>query len=108
MPMPPNAGVETSAACRRPDRTFEARVGTLGPSTGSNKVTSRRDNPMGTANKNYDALHTQNDPRWSAVVDRVASFDGKFVYAVRSTGVYCRPSCPSRQGGPPDVILFSS
>ncbi len=48
------------------------------------------------------ALLTQpfaNDPeaRWRAVVDRDAAFDGRFVYAVRSTGVFCRPSCPSRR-----------
>ncbi len=43
---------------------------------------------MGMANQNHDAFQIQNDPRWSAVVDRAASFDGKFVYAVKSTGVY--------------------
>jgi len=35
--------------------------------------------------------------RWQAVLDRDRSQDGAFVYAVRSTGVYCRPSCPSRR-----------
>ena len=34
--------------------------------------------------------------RWQAVVDRDASADERFVYAVRTTGVYCRPSCASR------------
>ena len=34
---------------------------------------------------------------WEAVLSRDASFDGRFVYAVRSTGVYCRPACPSRR-----------
>lgn len=33
---------------------------------------------------------------WQAVLRRDASADGRFVYAVRTTGVYCRPSCPSR------------
>ncbi|WP_306706783.1 Ada metal-binding domain-containing protein [Azospirillum isscasi] len=33
---------------------------------------------------------------WSAVMRRDRDGDGRFVYAVRSTGVYCRPSCPSR------------
>ena len=33
---------------------------------------------------------------WRAVVNRDASFDGKYVVAVRTTGIYCRPSCPSR------------
>jgi AraC family transcriptional regulator of adaptative response/methylated-DNA-[protein]-cysteine methyltransferase len=34
--------------------------------------------------------------RWQAVQQRDARADGHFVYAVRSTGVYCRPSCPAR------------
>src|SRR5688572_18941430 len=34
--------------------------------------------------------------RWAAVVRRDPGADGHFVYSVRTTGVYCRPSCPSR------------
>ena len=34
---------------------------------------------------------------WNAVRDRDRGADGKFVYAVRSTGIYCRPSCPSKK-----------
>jgi AraC family transcriptional regulator of adaptative response/methylated-DNA-[protein]-cysteine methyltransferase len=37
------------------------------------------------------------DTRWTAVMARDRAADGRFVYAVRSTGVYCRPSCPSRR-----------
>src|SRR5260370_21731861 len=36
------------------------------------------------------------DARWSAVRRRDRAADGTFVYAVRTTGVYCRPSCASR------------
>ena len=36
------------------------------------------------------------EARWRAVRRRDAAADGRFVYAVRTTGVYCRPSCPSR------------
>src|SRR5437763_183746 len=35
--------------------------------------------------------------QWDAVLTRDARSDGRFVYAVRSTGIYCRPSCPSRR-----------
>lgn len=35
--------------------------------------------------------------RWRSVLDRDSAHDGAFVYAVRSTGIYCRPSCPSRR-----------
>ena len=37
------------------------------------------------------------ESRWTAVLDRDSAADGRFVYAVASTGIYCRPSCPSRR-----------
>jgi len=37
------------------------------------------------------------DVRWEAVVRRDRSVDGSFFYSVRTTGVYCRPSCAARQ-----------
>ena len=37
------------------------------------------------------------DPRWRAVVERDRKSDGSFVFAVTSTKIYCRPSCPSRR-----------
>jgi AraC family transcriptional regulator of adaptative response/methylated-DNA-[protein]-cysteine methyltransferase len=43
-----------------------------------------------------DITATEQDPRWAAVVARDASADGKFWCAVATTGIYCRPSCPSR------------
>jgi len=44
--------------------------------------------------------------RWRAVIDRDRAADGQFVYAVRSTGVYCRPSCPSRRPQRDRVAFF--
>jgi len=41
-----------------------------------------------------------------AVASRDASQDGAFVYAVRSTGIYCRPSCPSRRPHPKHLLFF--
>jgi AraC family transcriptional regulator of adaptative response/methylated-DNA-[protein]-cysteine methyltransferase len=43
---------------------------------------------------------------WTAVESRDASFDGRFVYAVRSTHIYCRPSCPSRRPRRENVSFF--
>jgi AraC family transcriptional regulator, regulatory protein of adaptative response / methylated-DNA-[protein]-cysteine methyltransferase len=40
---------------------------------------------------------TQNENHWRQVMARDARQDGRFVFAVRTTGVYCRPSCPSRR-----------
>src|SRR5205807_8192712 len=47
------------------------------------------------------------DERWHAVVARDRRCDGKFVYAVRSTGIYCRPSCASRRPRRTQVTFFS-
>ncbi|WP_287884544.1 MULTISPECIES: bifunctional DNA-binding transcriptional regulator/O6-methylguanine-DNA methyltransferase Ada [Paracoccus] len=53
-------------------------------------------------------IPTESDPRWQRVLARDAAADGSFVYAVRTTGVYCRPSCPSRRAKPQNVTLYAS
>lgn len=50
-------------------------------------------------------MATENDPRWAQVMARDKSADGTFWYSVQTTGVYCRPSCPSRQANPRNVTL---
>jgi AraC family transcriptional regulator of adaptative response/methylated-DNA-[protein]-cysteine methyltransferase len=42
-------------------------------------------------------MRVADELRWEAVLRRDSLQDGEFVYAVSSTGVYCRPSCPSRR-----------
>src|SRR5437667_10709089 len=44
--------------------------------------------------------------RWHIVLARDRRYDGAFVYAVRSTGIYCRPSCPSRRPRRTQVRFF--
>ncbi|MGI8587742.1 MAG: bifunctional DNA-binding transcriptional regulator/O6-methylguanine-DNA methyltransferase Ada [Chloroflexia bacterium] len=44
---------------------------------------------------------------WQAVVEKDRRMDGAFVYGVRSTGIYCRPSCPSRRPGRAQVRFFA-
>lgn len=46
--------------------------------------------------------------RWEAVLARERMCDGTFVYAVRTTGVFCRPSCPARRPRPENVEFFDS
>jgi AraC family transcriptional regulator of adaptative response/methylated-DNA-[protein]-cysteine methyltransferase len=46
--------------------------------------------------------------RWQAVRGRDAAADGTFVFAVRTTGVYCRPSCPARRPRRENVAFFVS
>src|SRR5450759_2000581 len=48
----------------------------------------------------------QNENHWQQVMARDARQDGRFVFAVRTTGVYCRPSCPSRRPRRDSVEFF--
>jgi AraC family transcriptional regulator of adaptative response / DNA-3-methyladenine glycosylase II len=49
---------------------------------------------------------TDFDERYRAISARDTRFDGQFVTAVRSTGIYCRPSCPARTPKPENVTFF--
>ncbi|WP_407352530.1 bifunctional DNA-binding transcriptional regulator/O6-methylguanine-DNA methyltransferase Ada [Luteimonas sp. R10] len=56
-----------------------------------------------------DALPpTLRDPRWARIAARDRSADGLFWYSVATTGVYCRPSCPSRTANPGNVTIHDS
>ena len=52
--------------------------------------------------------NSKSDSRWQAVVERNAAFDGQFVFAVSSTGVYCRPSCAARRPRRENVQFFAA
>jgi AraC family transcriptional regulator of adaptative response/methylated-DNA-[protein]-cysteine methyltransferase len=62
----------------------------------------RRDTRVGSA------AGADDDQRWAAVMGRDAAADGQFVYAVATTGVYCRPSCPSRRPRRENVRFFAT
>ena len=62
---------------------------------------SKRENSAGRG------LDLSEDTRWRAVTNRDAASDGAFVFAVSSTGVYCRPSCPSRRPRRENVTFFT-
>lgn len=47
------------------------------------------------------------DNYWDAITNRNADYDGKIVYAVKTTGIYCKPSCPSRKPKRENVVLFN-
>ncbi|WP_032928205.1 bifunctional DNA-binding transcriptional regulator/O6-methylguanine-DNA methyltransferase Ada [Mesorhizobium sp. LNHC221B00] len=53
-------------------------------------------------------LPVADDPRWARIVARDKSADGEFWYSVATTGVYCRPSCPSRRANPKNVQLHDT
>jgi AraC family transcriptional regulator of adaptative response/methylated-DNA-[protein]-cysteine methyltransferase len=50
----------------------------------------------------------ERDPRWAKVKARERNSDGQFWYAVKTTGVYCRPSCPARSAKQENVVLYDT
>src|SRR5262249_1709084 len=50
----------------------------------------------------------EDDPRWVWIVARSRAADGHLWYSVSTTGVYCRPSCPSRAANPRNVQLHDT
>lgn len=54
------------------------------------------------------AATIESDPRWAAVVARDPGADGAFYYSVRTTGVYCRPSCAARRARPENISFHTT
>ena len=50
---------------------------------------------------------TRHELLWQAVLQRDPTYDGSFIYAVSSTGIYCRPICPSRRPNRANVSFFA-
>ena len=50
----------------------------------------------------------EQDPRWGALAARSVAADGSFFYSVRTTGVYCRPSCGARLPRPENVRFHAT
>lgn len=48
------------------------------------------------------------DTRWNAVLTRDSACDGRFFFAVKTTGVVCRPSCPARTAKRANVVFFEA
>jgi AraC family transcriptional regulator of adaptative response/methylated-DNA-[protein]-cysteine methyltransferase len=71
--------------CRTGQFESAIRIGVAGASADNRLIVHRR--------------RAMGDPAlcWPAVCARDAARDGQFVFAVRSTGIYCRPSCPARR-----------
>jgi len=64
-------------------------------------MSERASSPIG-------VISAQDDPRWTAVATRDAAADGRFVFAVKTTGVYCRPSCASRRPRRENAAFYRS
>src|SRR2546425_8893764 len=46
------------------------------------------------------------EAKWKAVLSRDNSYDGAFVFGVRSTGIYCRPSCQAKRAKRENIVFF--
>lgn len=68
--------------------------------------TSNSSDESVTASARKPANHSE-EVRWHAVLSRDAALDGQFVFAVSTTGVYCRPSCPARRPRRQSVRFYS-
>jgi len=55
----------------------------------------------------HDKYNTDDEACWQAIISRDAKADGDFVYAVKTTGIYCAPSCPSRMPNRDNVEYFT-
>jgi AraC family transcriptional regulator of adaptative response/methylated-DNA-[protein]-cysteine methyltransferase len=93
---------------------LKARTGVPGPTSPGILISTL---PM--MNRNdmapFQSMHQKNspvsvadDPRWARILIRDKTADGHLWYSVATTGVYCRPSCPSRTANPKNVQLHDT
>src|SRR4051794_4353215 len=84
------------------DDTLPAPLGPPGPRDGQVRF------PLGTvgALRHAGPVHDDVETCYKAVSSRDARFDGRFVTAVRTTGIYCRPSCPAQTPKRENVTFF--
>src|SRR5678815_1133063 len=61
-----------------------------------------------TADVKEDNRYAHDAAKWQAVSGRDASADGRFVFAVKTTGIYCRPSCSARAALRKNVRFFAN
>ena len=83
-------GVSRRACNARLVITIEIWIGASGGCSVADETEGTSDRP-------------ENDPRWARVASRDRTADGAFFYSVRTTGVYCRPSCAARLANPKNV-----
>ena len=73
-------------------------------------LAEKTERQMGIAQSNSKkmaGIPLRDDESWEAVMARDPNFDGKFVFAVATTGIYCRPSCAARRPRRENVTFFS-
>lgn len=64
--------------------------------------------PSSSSTNTASSLFSTDDQRWEAVVSRDPRAEGHFLYCVLSTGIFCRPICPSRRPNRANVIFATT
>jgi AraC family transcriptional regulator of adaptative response/methylated-DNA-[protein]-cysteine methyltransferase len=78
------------------------------PKTAASKRISNGKTKTPETARGQTACSIVDDPRWARVLKRDRTADGLFWYSVVTTGVYCRPSCPSRAANPINMQLHDT
>jgi len=87
---------------RAPRRAYVTRMAT-------NAILSEEETMPRTSPQTSAQMAVQsNARRWEAVAARDAAHDGAFVFAVSSTGIFCRPSCPAKRPRRENVNFFDN
>src|ERR1700693_3615908 len=76
------------------------------PMTAANAILAK-DAPSEMPVAHSNLTRSKEGGRWDAVLARDSAHDGEFVFAVATTGVYCRPSCPARRPRRENVSFFA-
>lgn len=104
------AGEATSALMEIgwPQSDLKAKIGVCPPGTGGMIVQGPYENLKTMTTAPATTQSVADDPRWARIVARDKAADGHLWYSVATTGVYCRPSCPSRVANPRNVQLHDT
>ncbi|WP_424991960.1 bifunctional transcriptional activator/DNA repair enzyme AdaA [Paenibacillus castaneae] len=57
---------------------------------------------------NVDGEESLTEEKWQAILNNDASYEGRFFYAVKTTGIFCRPSCKSRPPKKENIAIFQT
>jgi len=89
---------------------LKARAGVRQPNARDMIISKGRTDMTRTlaSKKTHPPPTVADDPRWARIVARDHTADGHLWYSVMTTGVYCRPSCPSRRASPENVQLHDT
>lgn len=103
-PFTPDGNAE-GLGCKPPGPVLGIRSEAFGDALSSGWVMRKTMIPTASS-ESHAGTAWDDERRWAAVKQRSRAADGAFVFAVRTTGIFCRPSCPSRAPNRANVLFF--